>query len=108
VLLDTGHVPGFALAPSAWFDPLTPHDEDVFRMAYATVEARKDSRAVAAAAIEAASRAGSLRTLSDDERTRLRTALADARTAQAESLGAEAVALLALIERGRAEFAAGR
>jgi TRAP-type C4-dicarboxylate transport system substrate-binding protein len=108
VLLDTGHVPGFVLAPNAWFDPLTPHDEDVFRMAYATAQARADSRAAAAATIATATGGGALRVLADDERARVRERLAASHSARAKELGPDAESLLALVERGRMEFASGR
>lgn len=108
VLLDTGHVPGLIVAANAWFDPLSPHDEDVFRMAYATKDARADTRRVAAETLArlAADPALAVRTPSAEERARWREQLAAARTSAAAALGADGEALLAAIERGRAEFAA--
>jgi hypothetical protein len=108
VLLDSGHVPGFVLAANAWFDPLSPHDEDVFRMAYATTEARADSRAALEATMTEASRAARLELPGEDERVAVRAALEPPLSARAQALGAEAASLYAIVERGRAEFAARR
>ena len=108
VLLDTGHVPGLIVAANAWFDPLSPHDEDVFRMAYATKDARADTRRVAGETL--ARLAGdpvlAVRTPSAEERARWREDLAASRAGAAAALGADGESLLAAIERGRAEFAA--
>jgi hypothetical protein len=108
VLLDSGHVPGLIVAANAWFDPLSPHDEDVFRMAYATRDARADTRRVAAETLArlAAEPALAVRTPTDEERARWRGQLAASRAAAAAALGADGESLLAAIERGRAEFAA--
>jgi TRAP-type C4-dicarboxylate transport system substrate-binding protein len=108
VLLDAGHVPGLILAANAWFDPLSPHDEDVFRMAYATKDARADTRRVAGETV--ARLAGdpvlAVRLPTAEERERWREQLAPSRTDAAAAVGDAGQSLLATIERGRAEFAA--
>lgn len=108
VLLDSGHVPGLIVAANAWFDPLSPHDEDVFRMAYATRDARADTRRVAADTVArlANDPALAVRVATDEERARWREQLAPSRANAAAALGANGESLLAAIERGRAEFAA--
>jgi hypothetical protein len=108
VLLDAGHVPGLIVAANAWFDPLSPHDEDVFRMAYATTDARADTRRVAGETI--ARLAGdpllAIRQPTDEERDRWRAQLAASRASAATAVGPAGESLLAAIERGRAEYTA--
>jgi hypothetical protein len=108
MLLDTGHVPGLVLAANAWFDPLSPHDEDVFRMAYALEDARADTRRVAGETV--ARLAGdpvlAVRLPAGEERERWREQLAASRASAAAALGPAGESLLAAVERGRAEFAA--
>jgi hypothetical protein len=108
VLLDAGHVPGLILAANAWFDPLSPRDEDVFRMAYATRDARADTRRVAAETLArlASDPALAVRAPTDEERARWREQLAPSRASAAAALGPNGESLLAVVERGRAEFAA--
>lgn len=106
VLLDSGHVPGLVLAASGWFDPLTPHDEDVFRLAYATKDARADTRGATTELLAALGRDAdsAVRVPTAAERARWREQWAPARMSAAAAHGADGESLLALIERGRAEF----
>jgi TRAP-type C4-dicarboxylate transport system substrate-binding protein len=108
VLLDAGHVPGLIVAANAWFDPLSPHDEDVFRMAYATKDARADTRRVAGETVArlADDPVLAVRLPTDEERQRWRGQLAASHAGAATALGAAGESLLAAIERGRTEFAA--
>jgi TRAP-type C4-dicarboxylate transport system substrate-binding protein len=108
VLLDAGHAPGLIVAANAWFDPLSPHDEDVFRMAYATRDARADTRRAAGETVArlADDPVLAVRLPTDEERRRWREQLAGSRTSAAAALGPAGESLLAAIERGRAEYAA--
>lgn len=110
VLLDLGAAPGMVLAPNAWFDALPPRDEDTLRMAYATVDARADTRRVASDVLAAlaARPTHAVRVLDDAERHEWRAALEPHRRAAVAALGADAESLLALVERGRADYAASR
>jgi hypothetical protein len=108
LLHDGGHVPGLVLASNAWFEPLSPHDEDVFRMAYATLDARSDTRRETAAVLARLERdpKRAVGVPSADERARWRGELAAERERRAGEFGAAGTSLLALVERGRAEFVA--
>lgn len=108
VLLDLGTVPGLVLASNAWFDALPPRDEDALRSAYATREARADTRRVAGELLATlATRAThAVRMLTVEERRAWRAALEPQRRATVAALGAEAASLYAIVERGRADYAA--
>lgn len=108
VLLDLGATPGLVLASSAWFDALPPRDEDTLKMAYATRDARADTRRAAGETLAALAvrPTHAVRVLTDEERREWRTALAAQHRAAVDALGAEARSLYELVERGRAEHAA--
>lgn len=110
VLLDGGAAPALVLAAGAWFDALPPRDEDALRMAYATRDARADTRRAARDTLTAlASRPShAVREPTPEERLAWRAALEPQRAAAIAALGPEARSLQAVVERGRAEFAARR
>ncbi|MCZ8129999.1 MAG: hypothetical protein O9284_01660 [Steroidobacteraceae bacterium] len=100
VLLDAGLAPGLIVAAPAWFEPLSPHDADVFRLAYALPDARADTRRVAAEAVARlqADPQRAVRAPTPEEVTALRAAVPP-------PTDPAAVELLRQIEAGRAEFA---
>ena len=100
ILLDAGLAPGVIVAAPAWFDPLSPHDADVFRLAYALPDARADTRRGAAetlAQLQSDPRRA-VRAPTPEELARIRAAL----PAPADPAAQE---LLRQIDAGRAAFA---